>query len=814
MGTENTLRFLKVDYQSHKDALLQRIRSRYPRVWNDFLTNNIGIVLVDVIAWSTATLAFIANRQAGENFTPTMTLRESAVNLGAFTGYQLRGPTPAVVSCDATLSVALESGSDNDVTISKGTVIRTSDKNSLPFEVAQDYTIPGGETTATTPVVTLSAALTGSNVLSTYISVTAGSSNADLTDSTINLKDYIQAGQTFSEIDSATAYLVQDVQSAPGAVSNNRIVLSTPWTGDTGIIAAEVYDQRIQLLQGQTVSDRFVTPAITSPSYAVKLSTTPVIDGSVKVEFNGEAWTQVKNFATSDADSEVFQVKTFSTGVTAVIFGDGIFGKAVPTEAVISIVYRIGGGVSGNVDTGSINTSISGTERSTSNPIVINISNATSPGQGGRDAESLEEARVNIPAYTRTNDRGVTLDDYQTLAQQFSSPLGSVAYARAAIRTENALLEGNVVVIYAWTTGNSGALAPLSAQLKQALKDYVQTKAVGTDYVTILDGSDRPLPISLRFKSYGGFSITDTKPLVQDTLNSFVDILRPGQSVVISNLMRKLDEVFGVDSVEIATPTSDLSPSNSTELFTRPKEDYVYALARNGSGTPVESDVDSANINLYVAHMPVFPLEAWSFRLFLGAKEIVISPGIEPGFAQLYGENLSVNEDQDSEKNYLYASTVNLLTGRIELWIKGAPGDLTMKLRPVQGYSSERTVNIFVGYSGDNSQTKRREIRSALRAWGRGLSIGGAIYADEIAGVTASKSSITAVVNAILGVTGVNRVALDTPANTDERINALDSELLRIGNIVLNNSVDLIVGLLIPVATIVAMTWKSSMFMS
>ncbi len=788
MSTENTLRFLKVDYQSHKDALLQRIRSRYPRVWNDFLSNNIGIALVDLMAWSTATLAFVANRVAGESFTPTMTLRESAVNIGALTGYRLRGPVPAVVACEATISSALVASTANDITIAKGTLVRTA--SSLPFEVAKDYIIAGGEVSPITPVVVLSAALTGSNVISVYVSVTQGSSNADLTDTTIDLTSYVQAGQTFRELGDTLAYTVQGVQAAPGAVTNNRLILALPWAGSTGVIAAEVFDRRIELVQGQTVTDRFVTPQTSSASYAVQLSNSSIIDGSCIVEVNGEQWAQVKNFATQSSDSLVYTVVTFSSGVTAVIFGDGVFGKVIPTEAVVSVVYRIGGGLIGNVDLSSINTSISGTVRSTANPIVISISNSSSPGQGGRDAESLEEARVNIPAYTRTNDRGVTLDDYQTLAQQFSSNVGSVAFARAAIRTENALLEGNVVVIYAWTTGSSGALVPLSAALKQTLKDYLQTKAVGTDYISIFDGSAVPFPVSLRFKAFNGSTIAATKPLVQDTLNSYIDVLRPGQPVIMSNLIRQLDEVFGVDSVEVATPTSDLSPSNTTELFTRPKEDYTYALDQVGVGTPILSDQDGANISLYVAHMPVFPLEAWCFSMFLGVNELTIAPGINPGFCQVYGDGLSISNLKDTEKNLLYASTVNLLTGRVELWIKGAPGDLSVKLLPVQGYSSERVINVYVGYTGDNSQTKRREIRSALRAWGKGIPIGGAIYAKGIAGVTASRSSITDVVNAIDGVTSVNRVALDTPASTDDRINGLDNELLKLGNVIINNSVD------------------------
>jgi hypothetical protein len=127
---------------------------------------------------------------------------------------------------------------------------------------------------------------------------------------------------------------------------------------------------------------------------------------------------------------------------------------------------------------------------------------------------------------------------------------------------------------------------------------------------------------------------------------------------------------------------------------------------------------------------------------------------------------------------------VNLLTGSVSLWIEGAPGDFTMKLVSIQGYSTDRVVNVYIGYVGENTLTKRREIRSALRSWSDGLVIGGAIYARRVAGIFASRVSITDVVESIANVDSVTRVALDTPANNEARITAADFELLRLGNIV------------------------------
>jgi len=360
-----TLRYIKYDYQSQKDALLQRIRDRWPGRWNDFLANSIGIVIVDIVAWGLATLAFLVNRVAGEHYIPTMTLRESAVRIGGLTGYQLRSALPATVSCEATMTTAQSA----DVTIFTGTLIRTSDNNALAFEVARDYTIEAGEFSPKELVATFSPSISGQNVINTFLQVTNGSSAVDEVDTTIDLSQYIEPGQTLYELDGTTGYTIQNIETAPGGVNvNSRLILTSPWTGASGTIQAQIYDQRIQLIQGQSVTDRFVAP-IQTASYAVRLSRIPVIDNSVEVTVNGEPWQQASTVGIQSEFAEVFQVKTFVSGDTAVVFGDGTFGALVPSEAAVTVTYRIGGGLAGNVELNSINTTISGLIQSLSSPV-------------------------------------------------------------------------------------------------------------------------------------------------------------------------------------------------------------------------------------------------------------------------------------------------------------------------------------------------------------------------------------------------------------------------------------------------------------
>lgn len=776
--TESPLRYIKVDYQSHRDALLQRVRGRWPANWNDFLSNSIGMVFVDLMSWSTATTAFLINRAAGENFIPTMTLRESAQRLGELVGYHLRGQLSATVACEATLTSALTA----PVTIFKGTTIRTSDTN-LPFEVSEDTVIDAGQLTPRRLVAVFSPTLSGPNVINSYVQVTAGSANVDLVDTTLNLADYVEVGQSFNVAGETTSSTIIALETVTGAVSaNTRMVLADAWAGDTGVVAAEVYDRRIVLIQGQTITDRFLAPETQNPDYIVKLSRTPVVDGSATVTVNGETWQQTDSLGLAGSTDQVWQLKTFVSGTVGVLFGDGTYGAVIPPEAIIVVTYRVGGGADGNIATNTINTTMTGLINALSGPVPVLITNSISSGTGGRDAETLDEARVSIPAFIRTNDRAVTLSDYQTLAQAFTDPdYGNVAYARTTVRTENALLEGNIVVVYAWTTGPSGGLVALPAPLKLALQSYLQSKAVGTDYVQIYDGTSRPVPVSIRFRTLGGYTATETERLVKDTLQGIINTLRPGDPIYFSNLVRALDEVQGVDTLSMATPTDDLYPANTTELFTAPQDDFVYELTRNGVGIPV-TDGDGSQVSQYTAQLPVFPLAVWSFRLFLGSSELTLTPHTTAGYARILSENLS---DDDN-----YPSLANLLSGTLTLWLKGAPGDLTMKLNTAQGYSSERQVNLYIGYTGDTSSTKRAEIRSAIRSWGASLPIGGAMYGTQISGVSASRVSIADVVAAITGVQSVNRVALDSPASSEVRIQALENELLRVGAISLNNYVD------------------------
>lgn len=830
---ENTLRYISLDHAVHRDLLLARVRSRWSLSWNDFLAGSFGRVIVDLVAWSTSTLAFVVNRAAAENFIPTMTLRESAVRLGALVGYKLRGPAAATVYCDA----VLPSAATGAVRLAKGATIAVQ-LNGLTviYELAEDYTIAEGATEPERITLVVDPYAAGPLVLNTQFVGTPGASYVDLVDPTIDLDQFVERGQKLQKLVNSTpigpSYVISDIVAAPTTLYASRLILETPLneTGtDPVLFSAQIVDRRVLFVQGQSFVDVFAVPVIETPNLLLRLTRSPVISGTVTVTVNQTPWSVVQTLATQDQSALAVELKTLTDGRTAILFGDNSFGAIPASGAQIRVSYRVGGGTSGNADPGTIHGTIIG--QLANSQISVLVTNTSSPGQGGADPETLAEARNNIPAYVQTNDRAVTAKDYESLATSFNDPLyGQVRYARALANTRNSFLEGNTVTVYAWTTGPSGGLIPLSAGLKGALTTYLQSKAVGTDYVFVQDGSTRPAPIAVRFKAFTGYNIPDVTATVKTRIDQLVAAVKPGDSIVFSDLVSTLDVLEGVDSITVATPLKDLNPSNTYEIFTPPDDSYGYGV-----------NLKTISSHTYEDQLPFATLAAWAFQVYVGERRLLVIPETDGQRARLVGsstvdglssydvglkKNLPVLAATDTwrvgdfyyaaDEDQLYlaelqqisgtatvtwqpvsdgGSYVELTTGRIVISFKGAPRPVVVKLTTVQGYDTARTINVYASYTGAVDFAKRQEIRRQLRAWADGLQIGAAVYAVPISSngqilVAASRANVRDAILCVPGVTNVTRVTLDSPNNASQLISVADYELVQLGSITLNGLVD------------------------
>jgi predicted phage baseplate assembly protein len=140
-----------------------------------------------------------------------------------------------------------------------------------------------------------------------------------------------------------------------------------------------------------------------------------------------QVWHRVSDFSDSGRDDRHYVLHQTAGRVQlgpAVRQVDGavrLYGSVPAEGAAVRIrQYWAGGGSAGNVRAGTL-TVLTG-----SIPFVRSVSNRQ-PATGGRDGETVDEAKVRAPRALRTRDRAVTADDFELIA---SEAVGAAARIR------------------------------------------------------------------------------------------------------------------------------------------------------------------------------------------------------------------------------------------------------------------------------------------------------------------------------------------------------------------------------------------------
>ncbi|MFZ1754020.1 MAG: putative baseplate assembly protein [Caldilineaceae bacterium] len=138
------------------------------------------------------------------------------------------------------------------------------------------------------------------------------------------------------------------------------------------------------------------------------------------------AWSRVENFASSSRYDRHYTIDV-STGEIAlgpnIRQRDGAiaqYGRIPEANRLVRFSsYRAGGGVQGNVPAGRINVLLS------TLPYIDSVSNLQA-ADGGRDAETLDEAKLRVPHELRAQSRAVTAADFEDLTYKASRAVARV----------------------------------------------------------------------------------------------------------------------------------------------------------------------------------------------------------------------------------------------------------------------------------------------------------------------------------------------------------------------------------------------------
>ena len=255
-------------------------------------------------------------------------------------------------------------------------------------------------------------------------------------------------------------------------------------------------------------------------------------------------WHERRTLVESGEFDQDFVVDVNEEGVATVRFGDGTYGRAVATGAVIAATYRIGNGAAGNVGAETL-TQFAGSA------LIASVTNPL-PAIGGIDPEPIADAKRLAPqAFHAIKLRAVTEEDYAEAAEKVPGVQKASAHFRWT---------GSWYTVY--VSIDPVGRVSLSDDLKQAVFAQLDAYRMAGYDLEIRPPVYVPLDLAISVCVSKDYFRADVQKAVLDALSAGVlpdgtlgffhpDLFSFGDPLYLSRLYQAIERVEGVQSVQV-----------------------------------------------------------------------------------------------------------------------------------------------------------------------------------------------------------------------------------------------------------------------
>jgi predicted phage baseplate assembly protein len=276
-----------------------------------------------------------------------------------------------------------------------------------------------------------------------------------------------------------------------------------------------------------------------------------------------KTWARVNNLTSYGPDDSVFTVVVTSSGVTQVVFGNGINGRIPPINSPIKVTYIQCAGAVGNVAAGTITTIGNNLY-----PTITSVTNAVAAG-GGLDFESIDAIKQAIPSMVRTRNGAVTLSDFADIALTIQGVSKAVVSYLGSSSTGASITATVIDRQSSYLTDGAA-----SVSIPQTLRDRVSRELIDNAMlgVTLIN-----VPSSVSFtKIYVYLDLYVTSNYIQsvvkaevqsalESLFSFENVSF-GDTVTVGEIYRTAMAITGVDYVIIKGFTTSTAGTPATTI--------------------------------------------------------------------------------------------------------------------------------------------------------------------------------------------------------------------------------------------------------
>ena len=200
------------------------------------------------------------------------------------------------------------------------------------------------------------------------------------------------------------------------SIPENITATIDPLTGKASFSEITIYEgsflQKIFTVDG-SLNQKFIIPNPYVDSSTIKAYVKGIGDSGLGIEY-----FPVSNITEVDENSNIYLLQEIQDEKYELLFGDGVLGKKLENNAVITVTYITTEGKNGNgASTFSFSGNFTGSSGETIIPTSAILVNTIQSSQNGGDIESISSIKYFAPRLYSSQYRAVTARDYEAIIQ-------------------------------------------------------------------------------------------------------------------------------------------------------------------------------------------------------------------------------------------------------------------------------------------------------------------------------------------------------------------------------------------------------------
>jgi hypothetical protein len=584
------------DFEGIRSELIQYVRTYYPELIQNFNDASVFSVFLDLNAAVADNLHYHIDRSIQETVLQYAQQRSSIYNIARTYGLKLPGQRPSVALVDFSITVPAFGDKEDERYL--GQLRRGSQvlgagqvfENVEDIDFASPYNSQGFPNRLKIPNFDSSNRLVNYTITKREVVVNGITKVFKRVITPGDVRPFLEVFLPEKNVLGVTSVLLKDGTSYTTVPTVNEFLgLQNKWY-EVDALA----EDRIFIEDPTKVSDQ---PGIKVGRYIQtqdKFITEYTPEGFLKMTFGG---------GTNTAQDALNQFTTMGVPLNLQLYQNNLsLGAALKSNTTLFIQYRTGGGLSTNLGTnvinqvGTVSFFVNGPSESTNQQVVGSLRcNNVTAAIGGAGQPTVEDARNYVSFNFASQNRAVTVNDYEALVRKMPSQFG--APAKVAI-TEN----NNKVLVQILSYDTSGKLTSIvSNTLKQNLANYLSNYRMLNDYISIETAEVIDISIDIAVVLDATQNQGQVISNIVNKISTFMDpqVRQLGQNIYLAQLNSLIQDENGVITVAGLQIFNEVGGQYSSSQTSMP---YVDDLTRQIR--PVDDTIFAQPSQVYQIRYP------------------------------------------------------------------------------------------------------------------------------------------------------------------------------------------------------------------